>query len=225
MAISEPDIKRLWGKAAGRCSHPTCRIDCLPFLDLDDPTIVGEMAHVIARSSDGPRGGSDPGDDSYANLILLCPTHHTLVDKAPEGKFTVEMLLEWKAAHERRIEASLAAPLFPDRAQLDEFISTKLIENKSCWATYGPESDAAKKNPNSNAAFFWPFRKLSLIVPNNRKLISAIQTNQKLFDYDEYRIACDFIEHAEGFERNCTVPTENVPRFPVEFGNMFNDKR
>jgi len=225
MAISEPDIKRLWGKAAGRCSYPACGDDCLPFLNLDAPTIVGEMAHVIARSTDGPRGGSTSRDDSYSNLILLCPKHHTLVDKAPEGKFTAEMLLEWKAEHERRIEASLASPLFPDRARLDDFISRKLIENHACWATYGPESTTAKSNPNSSAGMFWPFRKLSLIVPNNRQIVSAIQSNSMLFNTDEYRIACEFVEHAVGFERNCTTRTENVPRFPVAFGNMFNDKR
>jgi hypothetical protein len=224
MAISEPDIKRLWGKAAGRCSHPTCGVDCLPFLDLDYPTILGEMAHVIARSGDGPRGGLASKDDSYSNLILLCPTHHTLVDKAPEGNFTVEMLLGWKTDHERGIEASLTAAVFNDRAQLDDFIRTKLIENRTCWSTYGPESDTAKKNPNSTAAFFWPFRKLSLIVPNNRKLISAIRSNHELFDSDEYRIACEFIEHAEGFERNCTTATENVPTFPAGFGEMFDDE-
>lgn len=225
MAISEADIKRLWGKAAGTCSYPACGVDCLPFLNLDDPTIVGEMAHVIARSIDGPRRGSTRGGDSYSNLILLCPTHHTLIDKAPEGKFTVQMLLGWKADHERRIEASLAAPVFPDRSQLDGFIGRKLIENRACWSTYGPESDIAKSNPNSTAALFWPFRKLSLIVPNNRQIISAIRSNSTLFHADEYRTASHFVEHAEGFERNCTIPTENVPRFPVEFGEMFNDER
>ena len=223
MAISEADIKRLWGKAAGRCSYPACGVNCLPSLDADDPTIVGEMAHVIARSSDGARGGSSGGDDTYSNLILLCPSHHTLVDKASEGRFTIEMLLEWKAEHERRIEASLAAPLFPDRAQVDEFIRVRLTENYACWSTYGPESDTAKDNPNSTAGRFWPFRKLSLIVPNNRQIISAIRSNTTLFESDEYRIACRFIEHAEGFERNCTTPTENVPRFPTEFGKMFDE--
>ncbi len=132
MSISNTDIKRLWGKAAGRCSFPACDIDCLPFLDRDYPTTVGEMAHVIARSSDGPRGRSTSGADSYTNLILLCPTHHRLVDKAPKDKFPVAMLLKWKADHERRIEASLTSPSFADRSQLDDFIRKNLIENHTC---------------------------------------------------------------------------------------------
>lgn len=183
------------------------------------------MAHIIAHSANGPRGGVKSGDDNYVNLILLCPTHHTIIDKAPEGQFTVERLLQWKATHERRIEESLAAQIFADRTQLDTFISRRLIENHTCWMIYGPESATAKANPNSTAGFFWPFRKLSHIVPNNRQIISAIRSNDALFGLNEYRVACEFVEHAEGFERNCTVQTENVPRFPVEFGNMFNDKR
>ena len=223
MRISESDTKRLWGKAAGHCSFPACGLDCLPFLDVSFPTVIGEMAHVIAQSTRGPRGAREVGNDTYSNLILLCPTHHTLVDKAPEGKYTQEMLSQWKAEHESRVEASFKAPQFPDRTELDCFIRLRLTENRVCWATYGPESDAAKTTPNSSVALFWPFRKLSMIVPNNHRIISAIHLNARLFDAREYEVACRFIEHAEGFERNCTCPTENVPRFPREFGVIFGE--
>lgn len=225
MGISVPDVKRLWGKAAGKCSHPTCDVNCLPFLDDKDTVVVGEMAHVIARSVDGPRGRSSDSDDGYPNLILLCPTHHRLVDKAPEGKFAVATLLQWKAEHEGRIAKVLEAPVFHERALLDQFVRPLLAENHVCWSIYGPESDAAKRNPNSTAGLFWPFRKLSLIVPNNRRLILAIQSNRTLFNNHEYRIAREFVEHAEGFERNCMTPTEDVPRFPQAFGRLFDDER
>ena len=221
MAISEPDVKRLWGKAAGLCSHPDCNNDCLPFLDLDEPTVVGEMAHVIAKKEKGPRGRPGGGDDTYANLILLCPTHHTLVDKAPQGTFSVETLLRWKADHEEHVTRSLNAPVFSDRDTLDAYIHSLLIANHTCWATYGPESSEAKRNPNSGAGHIWQFRKLSFIVPNNRKVISAIHTNRSLFDAPEYKLACQFVEHAEGFESNCTTPVEGVPRFPTAFGDLF----
>lgn len=223
MAILESDIKRLWGKAAGRCSMPSCGIDCLPFLDISYPTIIGEMAHVIPKSTTGPRAGDEPGSRSYSNLILLCPTHHTLIDKAPEGKFRRETLLKWKVDHEVHVRASLESPVFSNRSSLNQFVRPKLIENRVAWATYGPESETAKANPQSSAAFFWPFRKLSLVVPNNRTIISAVQANSELFKTDEYTIACRFIEHAEGFERNCMQPTEDVPRFPKEFGEMFSE--
>ena len=222
MAISEQDIKRLWGKAAGICSHPDCNTDCLPFLDLDDPTIVGEMAHVIAKKESGPRGRPGGGDDTYANLILLCPTHHTLVDKAPEGTFPAEMLLKWKSDHEQAIQRLLASPLFPDRTGLNNYIRSLLIENRTCWSTYGPESAEAKRNPNSTAGYIWQFRKLSFIVPNNRRIILAIHANKRHFDAADYKLACQFVEHAEGFESRCTKPVEGVPRFPAAFGELFD---
>ncbi|MES1213489.1 MAG: HNH endonuclease signature motif containing protein [Singulisphaera sp.] len=221
MSIQEADIKRLWGKAAGRCSHPQCGTDCLPFLTVERPTVVGEMAHVIAKSTGGPRGSDTAGSDAYANLILLCPTHHTLVDKAPPGMFTEQMLLQWKATHEARVEESLRAPVFADWASLISFVRPLLIANHACWKTYGPESKEARSNPNSTAALIWKFRKLSLIVPNNRKIVSAVRANSALFVSNSYAAACDFVEHAEGFERNCITPTEGVPRYPAAFGELF----
>ena len=86
MSIKDKDVKTLWGLSAGRCSRPGCDEPCIRFLT-DDPTVIGEMAHVIAKSPDGPRGVSDGGSDTYQNLILLCPTHHTEVDKAAPGTF------------------------------------------------------------------------------------------------------------------------------------------
>ena len=180
------------------------------------------MAHVIAKMEKGPRGRKGGGDDTYANLILLCPTHHTLVDKAPENTFPEEPLLNWKAEHERDVERSLASPVFTERACLNRYIGNLLVENHTCWLTYDPESVEARRNPNSTAGKIWQFRKLSFIVPNNRKAILAIHAHKKYFDSTEYALACKFVEHAEGFESNCTKRVEGVPRFPTGFSELFN---
>jgi len=84
VSISEKDIKRLWGLAAGKCSEPSCTTDCIQSVDSNDPLLIGEMAHVVAREEKGPRGKKGGGADTYENLILLCPTHHRMVDKAPD---------------------------------------------------------------------------------------------------------------------------------------------
>jgi hypothetical protein len=86
MSLSSKDIKKLWGLAAGRCSRPGCSEVCIKFLAAD-PTVIGEMAHVIAKKPGGPRGVVTGGEDTYENLVLLCPTHHTEVDKSPPGAF------------------------------------------------------------------------------------------------------------------------------------------
>ena len=97
MAIEEKDIKLLWGKAAGRCSYPGCQADLAPLLMASSAIVLGEMAHVIGRKPGAARSCKTTGiDDTYPNLVLLCPTHHTLVDKA-EKDFPVDLLKKWKA--------------------------------------------------------------------------------------------------------------------------------
>lgn len=223
MAISEPNIKRLWGRSAGRCAFPGCGKDCLEFIVANSPVVIGEMAHVIAKKPNGPRGRPESGEDTYENLVLMCPTHHRLIDKAPEGIYPEELLFEWKEIHETRVSELLESPAFTDRVELNKFARKILIENHTCWETYGPEGEIAKENPNSGAGEIWPFRKLSLLIPNNRIMMSVIKENSDLFTKKEYKVCCKFIEHAEGFEASSINPIEGVPRFPEGFEEIFDD--
>lgn len=220
MAVSEKDIKKLWGLAAGRCSQPGCEQECIRFLDSADPTVIGEMAHVIAKKPNGPRGQAEGGEDTYENLILLCPTHHTEIDKAPDRVFPVELIHEWKRTHEERVRNSFLSPKYADRYSLGSAIKRLLLENKATWQQYGPESSEAQSNPISNLADVWQLRKLDTVVPNNRRIIRLIQQNKDQIDINDYAHCVAFVEHAEGFERNCYTRTEGVSRFPVEFERL-----
>ena len=216
MSISEADIKKLWGLAAGRCSRPGCPEVCVKFLS-DSPTVIGEMAHVVDKRPGGRRSTTIGGEDSYENLILLCPTHHTEVDKAPRDTFPPALLFEWKQRHEASVSAALSSPTFKSLGAVSAYILTQLIENRAAWEAYGPESAEAGTNPLSSLAQVWALRKLGTIVPNNRRIIDAIRRNRQLFDTKTYELACAFIEHAEGFEHSCYERTEGVPRFPKAF--------
>lgn len=109
--MRQKDIKLLWGRAASRCSK------CKANLAYDEKArsgamVVGEQAHIVAESEDGPRGKSSlttDERDEYANLILLCPTCHTVVDNA-ELDFPVERLHQIKTRHELWVSESLAEP-------------------------------------------------------------------------------------------------------------------
>lgn len=100
----------LWGRAASRCSFPTCRCELVIDSQLtDDPSLVGEAAHIVAESPDGPRGQSPLTPEQrnrYENLILLCNVHHKLVDDQ-EHDFTVKRLMAMKADHEAWVRTSL----------------------------------------------------------------------------------------------------------------------
>jgi len=116
MSIREHDLKILWSAAAGRCSFPGCRI----VLSTTGETVLGEMAHIAARSPDGPRGDHElplPARDEYANLILLCPTHHTLIDSELD-QWSVERLRGLKAEHEEWVRSRLEDGSLPSPVEI-----------------------------------------------------------------------------------------------------------
>lgn len=104
--IPERTLVLLWGKSAGRCAFTGCNKP----LSRDDLTNSeynnGQCAHIIADSPCGPRGDAKKSEQlkkDLSNLILLCPTHHKLVDNNPEI-YTVDKLLQMKNQHERNID-------------------------------------------------------------------------------------------------------------------------
>ncbi len=213
MSISEVDLKILWGKAAGRCSCPGCSNICISYFEKSGDKVLGEMAHVIPQSSKGP--------DTYENLILLCPYHHEMVDKA-SADFPLELLHQWKRQHELRVEQSLEGAQFTDAKSLFLFAEKVLIENRAIHQKYGPESAAAAANPLSEGAIMWSLRKCDTILPNNRKIINAFTRNHDCLSADQWKIFVDFREHAVALERNSykRMDREIVPRFPPTFQEM-----
>lgn len=102
--MKDKDIKFLWGRSGNRCA--ICQLELTP--DGDKETL-GEMAHVVARSPDGPRGEADLQEaerDKYGNLILLCPTHHREIDKN-YADWPIDRLLQVKTDHERWVSEQL----------------------------------------------------------------------------------------------------------------------
>ncbi len=76
---------------------------------IDDESIVGDECHMVARSSDGPRGDpliSENEVDDYPNLILLCKVHHKLIDDQP-STYTLEYLKTLKRSHEKWLQDTL----------------------------------------------------------------------------------------------------------------------
>lgn len=221
MAISDKDIKLLWGRAAGRCSHPKCGEDLTPHLLHNGSTVLGEMAHVIGRKAKAARSNSAVGaDDSYDNLILLCPNHHTLIDKA-EDDFPVHLLKEWKANWEGHVSAKFLA--IADRGSLIRELFTRLEENKITHAEWGPTSERAEKTPDScQAASYWQLRRIGVILPNNQAMANLLRANQALLSPGEWKVAAKFIEHAEFFARHCIEPVDATAylAFPQDFAEF-----
>lgn len=105
--IPESTLKMLWAQAAGRCEFPGCNA----ILYRDDLTQFranrAYVAHIIADKAGGPRGDSELSPKlvkDIANLMLLCDTHHRLIDHEQVDEYGAEVLQSFKNAHEERIE-------------------------------------------------------------------------------------------------------------------------
>lgn len=219
MAITEKDIKLLWGRAAGRCSRPDCRLELTAVGEGGESFLTGEMAHQIAKNPGGPRGNSVGGSDSYDNLILLCPTHHREIDKAPDGTFPVELLETWKQQHEEWVAAFGGGETFSTVRELASAVFGKLEENRFHFETYGPKSNEAIKNPMSNASVLWQARILDTLLPNNRAILRMLSENKELVPSSLSSLLVRFKAHALGFEASQYDRLETYPLFPKEFSD------
>jgi len=132
-------VKRLFAVSGNRCAFPGCEER---LADVASESVVGEVCHIKAKSSDGPRYDAEQTDEErhgFGNLVLLCPTHHARVDGDP-GRYTVEKLLEIKARHEARYAGGaepsddVARQFLPQFGELLERLKRLLAEDPTLAA-------------------------------------------------------------------------------------------
>lgn len=105
--ISVNTIKSLYSHSGNLCAFQ----DCNQKLMYDENTNTSNICHINGLNPDSARYDSSLDVEylnSEANLILLCATHHAIID-ANEECFTAEALKQMKAAHESRIASALSA--------------------------------------------------------------------------------------------------------------------
>jgi hypothetical protein len=187
------------------------------------------MAHIHGAQPGSNRydASQTPSQrDDYSNLILLCPTHHTIIDqKQNEEKYTAKILLEMKAAHETYVFSKLEAKAQPSRSDTARQIAPLLAENREAWRRFGPLSDIARKNPHSDGAYAaWTSERLSTIVPNNRRICEILRVSQGNFTNAEQQIIASFLIHSRSYEQwvEDKISYEGVLQFPLEFDDLIN---
>lgn len=109
MSISDKTRKVLWGRSGNRCA--ICKNELvIDATTQDNESVVADECHIISARPNGPRHDpSFPTEklDSYDNLMLLCRTHHKMVDDQPDT-FTTDILRQVKANHEVWVSQKLA---------------------------------------------------------------------------------------------------------------------
>lgn len=103
---------------------------------------ISEICHIEAVNEDGTRYNANLTDEyvnSYENLILLCPTCHSIVDnKLNEGFYTVSYLKTMKKYHEQQVQevmmkkAAIEPPIYLEGYDISEIVTcyNYLYENE-----------------------------------------------------------------------------------------------
>lgn len=224
-AIS-PEIKlRLFSESAGHCQNPDCLQQLYP-VEMGGSKHIAEMAHVIPHGKKGPRHENRPTErfdaDSFENLILLCPTCHTIIDKEPDG-YSRSTLLDWKNKHLVSLAHSQGIQTYDDRNQVRSIVVAAMAENKAIWKEYGPVDGASfEYNPESEIAKTWENRMRGVILPNHFRIEAIVKKNQNHMISDEQEIFARYREHVRGLSARhiCGIAGEAI-RYPVEMDGIF----
>jgi hypothetical protein len=97
-------------KSGNVCAAPGCNQKlAVDGNNTNGVSVLGEMAHIAGEKPGAARYDPDMTQtqrNAYANLIFLCPTHHTQIDKSG-NTYSVATLAGWKADHEARIDQAI----------------------------------------------------------------------------------------------------------------------
>src|SRR5436853_1408560 len=137
-SIPTKENKLLFLLSGGICAFPGCNKHLVESSTEDDgPVVLGEIAHIIADSRQGPRGHvalAKEDRNNHANLILLCGDHHKIIDSQPNA-YSIPVLQQMKKDHELRIR-KITSPnhVEPQPAYKKEIIHSTLLS-----VTYLPQ--------------------------------------------------------------------------------------
>ena len=127
--VSEATKKNLAFLSGNRCAKP----DCYILLYSPDESSIGEAAHIAGEKPRAARYDKSMTNEARRhinNLIYLCPTCHTKIDKDIRGeRYSVALLHEWKKKHEDKVFRLLDEGFVNlDFPELDEAVNWLLAQ-------------------------------------------------------------------------------------------------
>jgi len=119
MNLTDRDRKLLWTRAGNRCSFRLEQEVCGQPLTQDQggaSVVVGEECHIVGENPGSARYLEEyPDRETYSNAILLCGTHHKLIDdERTRRNFPAGLLRSMKAIHEQAVAQPDAPTLLRD---------------------------------------------------------------------------------------------------------------
>lgn len=192
--------RRIYAESMGRCMNPECQLE----LFINDGDIM-EKAHIVPYCK--------TADNSYENLVVLCPSCHEKYDKL--SLFSAEEVKSWKQLRNEEVKRFFCTK-YKTFDELKEKVVPLLLENKTIYENY---------YLTDNKKLWDKFE--SKILINNKKLKLMFQRNQRLFQdyyegYSNLEYIHKFIAHTNEFE-NTRTDNEKMRQilFPAEINSMF----
>lgn len=216
---------RLFSEAAGHCQRSDCLQPLFP-AEMGGDKHIAEMAHVIPHGEMGPRHEERPAGefeaDSFENLILLCPTCHTIIDKDPDG-YSRGTLLEWKSNHLAALANKQGIRAYDERGQVRDAVVSAMAENKAIWKEFAPSDGSSfEYDPESETAKTWMQRMRGVILPNHFRILAIIKVNPHHMTETERQTFAQYQEHVRGLsERHVCGVAGGAIRYPAEMDGIF----
>jgi hypothetical protein len=216
---------RLFSAAAGHCQRPECLRPLFP-REIGGDKHIAEMAHVIPHGETGPRNEERPtGEfeaDVFENLVLLCPTCHTVIDKDPSG-FSRATLLGWKSGHFAALATKQGIRAYDERSQVRDAVVVAMAENKAVWNEFAPSDGSSfDYDPESETAKTWAQRMRGVILPNHFRILAILKENQRHMTSAEHHTFARYQEHVRGLsERHVCGVAGGAIRYPSEMDGIF----
>lgn len=136
--ILQSTLKTLCSKAGNMCSYEGC-----VSLLIQNNVFVGDIGHIHGVEKGSARFNSCLDEEQLRaekNLILLCKTHHYIIDhRSLETEYPAERVRRMKADHEKSISKALDAFFFGNSIK-DELDTSKIILGRN-YARLINESD------------------------------------------------------------------------------------
>lgn len=201
--MNQKDIKLLWGRAANRCS--ICRTELSQDTQAATASFtLGEQAHIVGEKSDAARGKSllrAEDRNSYHNMILLCPNHHTEIDKN-ENDWSIEKLHIFKSKHELWVRETLSeladsrimAKQLAITTIIDAAVSLCCLEDWKVWTSHALSSDPNWAGNFPNNIFEFRQRVAATIWPNEYGELKRATTTFAILMHEAVHT---FMKHSE----------------------------
>ena len=200
---TDEDVKRrLYSESMGKCMNPNCKADL--FRRKGD---VIEKAHIVAYC--------ETEDNSFDNLVILCPTCHTDFDK--NNLYTSDEVGEWKRIRKQEL-AAFFAQKYNSFEELCRQLVPLLSENKMIYEKYYL-GNQRKLWDEFEPQILVNNRKIKLLLENN---MSLLQANRGFDNESSQEYAKQLLLHIDEFEKT-RGDDERIRAvfFPKEINSIF----